>query len=381
MKYTFLYIACSLLLFSCSTPESKKFSYEDLKKIYSPQYADGFELYAYGEKSSVLIVKAPWQESGGTELAYFICGEEEEAPADFPGVVIKKNPLKRVVCMSSSYTAFLDALGVDDAIVGLSGTQYVSNKKLQARIARGKVRDVGYESGLNYELLTNLAPDVLFIYGITGENSVITDKVKEMGINVVYIGDYLENSPLGKAEWLVVMGEFFGKRSTAEAIFNSIASEYERVKKIAVSAKENPTVMLNSPWRDTWFVPGDKSYMVRLINDAGGDYVCKGDNSDKSRPISIETAYVNASVADFWLNPNEITSLDELISKNPKFKDVPSVLTGNVYNNNARQGTMGGSDFWESGTVSPQIILRDMIKILHPELLPEHELYYFQKLK
>ena len=139
--------------------------------------------------------------------------------------------------------------------------------------------------------------------------------------------------------------------------------------------------MLNAPWRDVWFVPGDSSYMVKLIEDAAGDYICKGVQNNQSRPLSSEVAYIKCSESDIWMNPNMVLSLDELKTMNPKFADLNVVKEGRVYNNNARITDGGGSDFWESGTVNPHIILKDIIKIMHPEVLPEHDFYYFQKLK
>ncbi len=368
-----------LLLVGCGGNRPAAFSLDGYDRIYTPSEAGGFELYACGE-STILQVREPWQGARGVEMLYFLARNGEKAPEGFPGITVEV-PLRRVICMSSTYVALLNTLGCDSCIVGVSGMQYITNPLIQSRFEKGGVRDVGYENGLNYELLTNLSPDVLFIYGVQGENSLVTDKVRELGVKVVYIGDYLENSPLGKAEWLVAMGEFFDKRSWGAAVYADIEKEYEAVRELAQEAGSRPGVMLNAPWRDAWFVPGDRSYMVRLIDDAGGDYVCRGDDSDRSRPISNEEAYILASKAEFWLSPGAANSLAEVVAMNPKFGNIPAVKQSAVYNNNARQTPMGGSDFWESGTVAPQVVLKDLIRILHPGLLPDHELYYFKRLE
>lgn len=127
----------------------------------------------------------------------------------------------------------------------------------------------------NFEKLVALKPDVVFLYGLTGKNAV-TDKLHELGLKTVYIGDYVENNPLGRAEWITVFGEFTGRRELARTLFDSISNEYNRAKALVSGVEKRPEVMLNAPWQDSWFVPGDRSYMVRLLEDAGGNYACRG---------------------------------------------------------------------------------------------------------
>lgn len=347
--------------------------------LYMPRYAAGFELYGLG-KSALMRVKDPWQGARDVEKWVFLARDGERAPEGFDGTVVAA-PVTRAVCMSSSHVAFLDALGAVDAVCGVSGGRFITNPAVRGGLERGTVRDVGTDQSVNFELVAALKPDVLLTYGLAGESSVATDKMREMAAPVVYVGEYVEDHPLGKAEWVVALGEMLGRRAEAVALFDSVAREYDRVSGLARGVEARPGVMLNSPWRDTWFVPGDRSYMVRLIEDAGGAYVCRGEDTEQSRPIGIEAAFVAMGKADVWLGPGAATTLGELLAENPRFRDVPPVRAGRVYNNNLRRTPEGGSDFWESGTVYPNVVLKDMIRILHPELLPDHELYYFRKLE
>lgn len=369
---------CSVLLLSgCGDGRRTETVYQDT--VYSPVYASGFTIYGTGS-GSVVEIRNPWQGAAGVSMQVFLSKDGAAAPENFRGEVINV-PVRRAVCMSSSYVAFFDELGAASNICGVSGLGYISNENIRKRREEGSIADVGYDNSLNYELIAALKPDVVFMYGVTGANSAVSDKLGEMGISVVYIGDYVENHPLGKAEWMVLMGEFLGRRGMAEEIFSDIAGRYESVKELASAVASRPKVMLNAPWRDSWFVPGDRSYMVRLLGDAGGDYVCAGTDDDKSRPISVEAGYLAATGADFWLCPGTVTTGEDLLSQNPRFRDIPAVRSGRVYNNNARMTPDGGSDFWESGATHPHVILQDIIRILHPELLPDHELYYFHKLE
>ena len=146
------------------------------------------------------------------------------------------------------------------------------------------------------------------------------------------------------------------------------------------SALDAPSVMLNVPYGDSWFMPSTQSYAARLIADAGGHYVYQKNTGNASVPIDMEEAYLLASDADMWLNVGMANSLDELKASCPKFTDTRCFKNGNVYNNNARTNAGGGNDYYESAVVNPDIVLRDLVKIFHPELVQE-ECVYYKRLK
>lgn len=354
------------------------------EELYTPKYAKQFVIESYGS-SSILRVFNPWQGAKEVEKTLFIEREGSPAPSNFKGAVVK-SPLKSVVCMSSSYIAFLQELGEIDVVKAVSGGRFITNPTIQQRYQKGEVKDVGHDSNLNYEMVIALDPDLVLIYGTTGEDNAVVNKLDRLEIPYMYISDYLEESPLGRAEWLVAFGEMFDKREEAEGKFRTIANSYNELEKkvkssLVAEGEKKPLVMLNAPFRDTWFMPGDRSYMVKLIVDAGGVYAAKGVDSESSRPVSIESAFVLASESDIWLNPGSVDTMEELLSLNPRFSEVPAVVESKVFNNNARTTGQGGSDFWESGAVRPDIVLSDMVKIIHPELLPEYELFYFKEIK
>ena len=371
-------IAVFLLFFSSCGVETELSTYDGI--IYKPTYADGFEIYRSG-KSSVIRSLNPWQGAEGVSMDLFVSRGGELPPSGFSGVAIDA-PLGRVVCQSSSYVAFMDEIGALGSIVGVSGVGFISNESIKTAYSSGRIKDVGYDNTFNYEVISAIKPDLVLMYGLSSGNSAVTDKLKEMRVSAFYIGDYVEQSPLGKAEWLVAFGEMFDRRDVAVARFGEIVNNYIAAKEIVNnSVDKRPTVMLNAPWRDVWFVPGDDSYMVKLITDAGGDYICKGVENGISRPISGESAYLFSSRADFWLNQGSISSLRELIEVSPKFSDVKSIVNRTVYNNIKHSTEMGGSAFWESGAVNPDLVLEDLINILHPGLLEAKELNYYIQLQ
>ncbi len=305
-------------------------------------------------------------------------------------------PVKSVVCMSSSHVAYISELGEEASIKGIGGTRYISNEKVKELIKQGEIIDVGGENTPNYELIMAMQPDVVIAYGIAGSNNSHIERLQKFGIKVLTIGDYLENSPLGKLEYLKLFGELTGKRELADSIFTYKEGQYLDIKtKIAAainreqsanadySKKHKPTkVLLNAPYKGTWYIPGKGNYTAQLIQDAGGEILGAKDGSANSAQLSFEQVYQYALQAQVWLHPNSINTLGELSAEHPLFKNIPALKNGKVYNNTLRNTPDGGSDFWETGVVEPHIILQDLAYILNPQLfISAPELKYYQQLK
>ena len=359
-RFALLTLALATALLSgCSGSAERNLS-DFTTSVYTPTYASGFDIRGTQKDASTLItVRTPWQGNNPVEQHLLLLRGKAKAPhnGDLQAVRV---PVQRVVCMSSSHVALFDAIGQTNRVVGVSGLDYILNRKIRERSRNGEVRDVGYDSNLNFELLAALQPDLILLYGISGENTTVTGKLHELGIPYLYIGDYVEESPLGKAEWLVATAELCDLRETGADTLRRIAARYNAIKTRLDPADARPKVMLNTPYRDTWFMPSTQSYMVRLIEDAGGCYVYTKNHSNSSVAVDLEEAYLLANEADFWLNVGTCNTLGELTEQNPKFADVPAVVDRCVWNNNRRQTPGGGSDFWESGVVRPDVVLRDL---------------------
>ena len=377
MKSPISTIALLCLFFLASCISRNKTSLEVFKQnIYIPEYASGFKILGAENFASTLIqITNPWQGAKDITMSYFVSRNGEQAPAGFNGPIIPAGA-KQIVCMSSSYIAMLDALGEINRIVGVSGIDYIANPYILAH--KDSIKDLGPE--MNYELLISLKPDVVLLYGIGDAQTAVTDKLKELSIPYLYMGEYLEESPLGKAEWMLVLSELTDKREEGMEIFREIPKRYYALKTLTDSVKQRPTVMFNTPWNDSWVMPSTQSYMAQLVTDAGADYIYKENNSNSSTPIGLETAYKLIQKADYWINVGMASTLDELKTVNPKFADAKAVREKTVYNNNLRTTPTGGNDYWESAVVRPDIVLRDLIHIFHPELVSD-SLYYYRHLE
>jgi len=364
-------LLCLLLWASCIT--RNKTSLEAFNQdVYTPEYASGFKILGAENAASTLIqITNPWQGANDVTMSYFVARNGEQAPAGFNGPVIPAGA-KQIVCMSSSYIAMLDALGEISRIVGVSGIDYIANPYILAH--KDSIKDMGPE--MNYELLIGLKPDVVLLYGIGDAQTAVTDKLKELSIPYLYMGEYLEESPLGKAEWMIVLSELTDKREKGIEIFREIPKRYHALKALTDSISQHPTVMFNTPWNDSWVMPSTQSYMAQLVADAGAEYIYKENSSNSSTPIGLETAYSLIQKADYWINVGSATTLDELKAVNPKFADAKAVNEKTVYNNNLRLTPTGGNDYWESAVVRPDVVLRDLIHIFHPELVSDSPYYY-----
>lgn len=347
------------------------------KVVYNPCEAGGFQILCAPDRESVIIRSlSPWQGASSTESRdLLILRGGEGVPAGFKGQILAEKA-DRIICMSSGHIAMISLLGDGDKIVGGSSLDYVTSPEIQSR--RGELMEIGHEGNIDYEALVAARPDLVILYGVNSANPM-ESKLQELKIPYIYIGDYLEESPLGKAEWIVAIGECLGKRREAIDQFMPIKDNYLAMKARVDSLGQvkRPKVMLNGPYGDQWMMPPAGSYMVRLIEDAGGDYLFEGGKGNTSVAISKEEALGLTSQAERWLNiGNAFKSLADVRRDIPLMGSTDVVMRQQVYNNTYRSTPAGGNDFYESGIVNPDLILRDMIKIMHPEAVSEPFCYY-----
>jgi len=374
------FVFTSVILTSCTGNTTKYPS--NLKTAETPivSYAKRLKIVNTDGYSHVSVLN-PWQGARDIAQEWYLFRSGEEIPYFIDTLKVIRVPVKKVVCMSTTHLAMISALGEAESVVGFSGTRFIFNDALVQGVRRGEIREVGYEDNLNKELIVKLDPDLVMVYGIGSESSGYIVKLREMGVRVVYNADYLENDPLGKAEWIRFIGALYCNEEMADSIFAGIEKEYNILKSyISANTGEKPKVLLGLPFRDTWYISPGNSYISTLVGDAGGDYLWRDTESSVSMPLGLENVYMKAISADYWLNTGsagtrgEIATIDERLTRLNCFK------TGNVFNNNKRTGKEGGNDYWEGGTLNPHIILKDIAAILHPDLFEGHELIYYRQL-
>lgn len=333
------------------------------------------------EAYSKLTVKDPWQGAVNRDFIYYISNDISKIPPGVDRSKIILRPVKNIVCTSTTHISMIDTLGGLELISGVSGSDFVYNRKIRKRINDEAVYDIGYENGYNTELIYSISPDLVLVYGVGSESASSFRRLMNMGIPVLYIADYLEQHPLARAEWIKVYGELLGRQEQAVKIFSSVRDKYEEVKQISSGQPGSDNrVMLGLPFKDKWFVSPGNSYISKLIEDAGGTYLWASTESDVSIPMSLEAVCQKALDADIWLNTGIALSVDDIRAVDARLAGLPVISEGLVYNNNKRLNSYGGNDYWESGTVNPHILLKDIASIINPDLFPEHELVYYKKI-
>jgi len=380
MKRLFWIFFAMLSMAGCNRGNPLASENQRVKNPSQTKYASGFNVVDRGP-FKIAEVYNPWQNSKGTTFSYVLAPDPGMVPDSLSNLVYIKTPVKRVITLSTTHVAMIQQLGEAQSIKGVSGTRYIYNPEIRYRIDAGEVEDVGYDQGLNYESIVRLEPDVLFMYGVEGSVLATAEKLKELGIPVVFCGDYLESHPLGKAEWIRFFSLFYNLEDRADQFFLGIDSSYSAWTELALQVQKKPMVLNGLPWKDTWYIAGGKSFAAQLIKDAGGHYLWKDNNSMEAIPMDLETVYARAVGAHIWINPGAATSLHELFQFDERFNDLPVLQQGMVFNNNARLNSTGGNDYWESATVRPDLLLADLIAIFHPELLSDHRYIYYRQLK
>lgn len=363
--------------YACKTEKTESGTSKNEFITDSLDYAKGF-LIQKNDNYTIVTIKNPWQGAENIEYRFALVKEDDEVPALNDHIKIIRTPVKKVICLSTTHIAFIDVLNETNSIVAVSGKNYVNNPEIVGRIERNDMYDVGYDNSLNYELIASLEPDLVITYGVGGHVAGYNQKLNDLGINTLIIAEYLENDPLGKLEWIKLMGELYNKREDANDYFDTVTTAYNKLKGLTKNVKWKPKVLFGLPWKDTWHVPGGNSYLAKMVEDAGGEYIWKNNPSRESLPFDIESIFAKASEADVWLNTGTAHNKNDIVKVDERFKQFKPLHQSVIFNNNRRVNQFGGNDYWETGLIEPHVILKDMIKIFHPDLMPEHKLVYYK---
>ena len=262
-----LFILLICCFFGCISNPKNKISIGSPVGKQQNVAATGFSVEDFGTFQK-LTVTDPWQKSKNNQFDYYLVEKGRNLPDDLKGEQVFQTPLRTVVCLSTTHIGFLDALKEITAVTGLSGSAYVSNEAIKKGLAESRIHEVGNEQGLNYEMILQLKPDVVFAFGVGSEIGAQINKLHDLGIPVVLVGEYLEQSPLAKAEWIKFFGAFFGKKQMADSVYENIRIRYEKIRSEASKETEMPTVLTGLPFKDTWWIAGGRSNLAELIADA-----------------------------------------------------------------------------------------------------------------
>jgi iron complex transport system substrate-binding protein len=342
------------------------------------KYAEGFSI-SRDSSFTWVEVTAPYPGSHGG-YKYLLVPKGVSVPQHDADVRVIRTPVSSIVCTSTSHIPLLDYLDQTDKLTGFPTTDYISSDKMRQRVDRGKVIDVGVDNGLNVEVISALKPELLMGYTMTAEYGQFK-KIEELGIPVVINADYLEKHPLGRAEWIKFAAVFFGEEDKADSVFTEIERDYLQTKQLASGLKVKPTILTGIMYGDAWFLPGGKNYASTILADAGYAYPWNDDPSTGFIELSFETVFLKAHACDYWIGVGPFQSRNEIKAADDRYAQFDAFTNNRVFSYDARKGAKGGNEYLELGYLRPDIILRDLVKISHPELLPEHKLFFYRRLE
>lgn len=377
MKTIFVSVIITLLLlpglYGCSGHASRPAEKIDGDTIRL-SYARQFGIVRAADYTAVTVFN-PWKPGEAYAVYYLVKDENTSTPDNGIKVVI---PLRSLMSNSSTHLGFLELLGELPVLTGVCNADFIYNPQVRAAINEGKIRDMGDAFNLDIEQLLMLHPQAVMTTAYNADDAN-SKKMRQTGLTLIYNIEWQEKSMLGRAEWIKFVAAFFDKEALADSIFDTVERRYNDVKRQAAAAPYRPTVLSGQDYRGSWSMPGGESFNARLFDDAGGDYYYTADSTTGSISTTIEEALLHFNKADVWVGAQAAT-LEELGKAEPRYRLFKAYKEGRVYNTNNRTNTTGGNDYWEGAVARPDLLLSDMIKVLHPDLLPGYELTYLKQL-
>ena len=374
-KIVFLSVWMLFILSASCKNESAKSIFDSTKNEII--YADGFSLLNY-DGFSILEVNRPWPNAIKT-YKYILKEKGGVVPDSLNKLPLISVPISNYIVTSTTHIPALELLNETKGLIGFPGLDFISSKIVREKVNLGEVVDVGQNEQLNTELILDIEPDVIVAFGMDEANSTLKSLVNA-GVDVVYNGDWAEQSPLGKAEWIKLFGALFNKQDQATEIFNKIVLDYKSTIESIKGVTEKPTVMSGAMYQDVWYTPQGDSWMALYFKDAQANYIWKETIGTGSLALSFEEVYEKAEKADFWINPGQFETLESLKLANPHYSQFNSFKNASVYSLTEQKGETGGVLFFELGPARPDLVLKDLVSIFHPYLLEDYTPVFYKKL-
>lgn len=381
MKKQVLLLLSLLLLVACGGKKNAKVSggetLHDSAALVKPQYAKGFTVRYLENGIRLVDVEDPQKDEDKMPVSYQFALVEKGSDAEVPeGYTKVEVPVQRTIVMTMLQLSNFTALKAHDIVKGITGTKNLFNKDIRKRVKDGSIVKIGMEGNFDTELILAANPEVIFISPFKRGGY---DAIKETGITLIPHLGYKELNPLGQAEWVKFVGLFIGKEKEANDLFKGIEQRYNEAKALAADAKTRPTVFSGEMHGGNWYAVGGKNFLAQLFRDAGADYVVKNEDTGGSN-IEFEQMYAMAANADYWriLNSYPDTfSYDALKASEPRNGLFKAFREKHVIYCNMKQ-----TAYYETTPVEPDVLLKDLLAIFHPELVEkDYKPKYYQLLK
>jgi iron complex transport system substrate-binding protein len=365
----------AVLLFSCGRTDKKEAKH-DTKELTAPfkiRYAENFTV-RYFETYKEVTIKIASQGNNKTQR-YALVPRGKKNPAGFASENVIEIPVRTCVLASQTHIACLQALGLDDKLVGLTEASYLPDSNLLARLRAKKIYEVGKDGVWQNELLFSLKPDLVMLSGMGDEAKLTLPAPTKKVVNT----DWQESHPLGRLEWLYFISLFFEAEEKAlKFCENKINGYNSKIEALKMAQKKPKKVIFDVPYKGVWYMPAGKSYMATLLKDAGGEYAWQDTKGSASLPLDFETVYAEAKKADVWLNVGICRKIADITAIDSRLADIPALRAGKVFSYQKQTWANGANPYFLKGILEPDALLHDFIQILHPHPKVFHKHYYEQ---
>ena len=372
-KFYYLSIVSLVLLLSACGGGSKTSSAFE-GEVLPLKYAENLTLIQ-GDGYTEARLRNPW-DTTSILRTYILVDKDKEVPNHLPEGTLVRTPLSKALVYTATHCNLIHELGAVKSIGGICEIQYIKVPEIVEGCANGTIVNAGEGTNPDIEKIIDLHPDALLLSPY--ENSGGHGQVEKLKIPIIECADYMETSALGSAEWIRFYGLLFGREALADSIFAEVEKNYNDLKALATAQQARPRLMCEVKSGSAWYVSGGRSTTGKLYADAGADYIFASYPNAGGVPLSFETVFDKAQDADVWLmkynQPTDKTykSLREDYAPYANFK---AFKEKNIYHCNTAH-----KKYYEDFPFHPDKVLKDLIKIFHPSLLPEYELKYFSKL-
>lgn len=374
MKYFGLIAVILTCLLGCLSP-SKRVVTPTQTVASSMAYAKGFDLIIHDDFTEILI-NEPWPGST-SQLRYALVGKNQSTDLEGNFDQVIEVPINHIVVTSTTHIPALELLDVTHTLQGFPNLDYISSPKTRERVDQNLVLELGQNEALNIELLLQAKPDAIVTFAVSGAQNQLT-LLQENGVPILYNADWTETHPLGKAEWIKFFGALYDQSARADSIFQSITTNYLQAKEAAARQEQRPSVLSGALYKDVWYLPAGESWAAQFIDDANGSYIYQNSKGTGSLQLSIEEVLAAAQQTDIWIGPGQFTSYKQLEEANQVYTLFAPFQKEEVYTFGLSVGPTGGLLYFELAAMRPDLVLRDLISIFHPALLPEHQQVYFK---
>lgn len=337
------------------------------------RYARGFSI-SEGEGFTMVQLRNPW-DTATLRACYLLIPENQEVPEHLPKGEIIRTPLRDVAVVTALYLSVMEELGCLDATGGVCEPEYVTSRAAREMLTSGQLADLGNSVAPNCEKIIECGAQAILASPF--ENAGF-GALEKLGIPIIEAADYMENTPLGRCEWIRFYGRLFGCGEAADSLFDAAAGRYEELKRLTDTLQERPKVLLEKRYGSSWFIPAGNSFAAAFHKDAGADYIFAEHTGDNNTPLSSEKVYELGQNADFWFfkyAADENCTRAQLIGEYPLYSGIKAFAEGKAYGCNTIR-----TDYYNDVTLHPERLLEELIRIYHPQLLPEGELKYYEKL-